>query len=102
MFSLHFFFFFFDKNCAWISLYFLVEKNLDNFIDYLILQKLFWQHCEGNIKRLNLNHTHNTRNNNLAKMKDLDCVVLAEVKSMKGQCPSKPYLRGSSTGRANG
>ena len=24
----------FDKNCPWISLDFLVQKNLDNFVDY--------------------------------------------------------------------
>ena len=29
------FYTFFDKNCAWISLDFLVQKNLDIFVDYL-------------------------------------------------------------------
>ena len=44
---------FFNKNCAWISLDFLVQKkNLDNFVDYLGYYKnYFGSTAEWNYKQ---------------------------------------------------
>ena len=35
------FYTFFNENCAWISLDFLVQKNLDNFVDYFLAALLY-------------------------------------------------------------